>query len=469
MLVVPSASSGGMVPKRFSRPKTCLRQRLSMRERLGAEAEKIQRKRPSANDCALTKGRFARYTISNQFTEMFSSKFTKSVVNDTEFDFQTVADACDVDLGTPYNPAQTMMSGAQLHFQTAPCIIEALTRRVRCGLFGYTESDVPGYLNAISGWMRNVRSWQIENEWIVPSYGTLQGMCAAIRAFSESGDGVIVQPPVYVLYDRILSRTRREKAENPLILENGCYRMDFGHLETCMQNPRNKLMLLCNPHNPIMDVWDRQSLERVAALAKKYGVLVVADEIFAEHVFSGTEMVPYASLPDAKENCIVCTSLGKAFNFTGTSHANLIIPNAEIRERYTVQRNEDHYGSLSPFMYTALLEAYTPAGKAWIDALLAHVGERIPRIRSFLADRLPGTVICRHTAGTLLWLDFRAYGLTEDALHELFEQAGVVMDRGSKYGSQGTLFSRMQIGMPDSELFPALERIAAVFHQKGLA
>ena len=405
----------------------------------------------------------------NKATEMFSGKYTESAVIGTEFDFETVADACQLDTGSPYHPDQTMMSGAQLHFKTAPCVVDALTKRAQCGLFGYTESDVPAYLQAIVRWMRDVRDWNIEKEWIVPSYGTLQAMCAAIRAFSQPGDGIIVQPPVYVLYDRILARTHRERVENPLILENGRYRMDFADLEACMAQPRNKVMLLCNPHNPIMDVWDAESLRRVATLAKRHGVLVIADEIFAEHVFGDTVMTPYASLPTARDNCIVCTSLGKAFNFTGESHANIIIPNADIRERYTAQRNEDHYGSLSPFMYTALLAAYTPEGKAWIHALVNHVDARIPRIRAFLAENLPSVAICRHTAGTLLWLDFRAFGLTEDALHALFDSAGVIMDRGSKYGSQGTLFSRMQIGMPDSELFPALARIAEVFRENGLA
>ncbi|HNW85388.1 MAG TPA: aminotransferase class I/II-fold pyridoxal phosphate-dependent enzyme [Candidatus Limiplasma sp.] len=405
----------------------------------------------------------------NLATEMFSRKFTESAVSGTEFDFETVADACDMDTGTPYNPAQTMMSGAQLHFKTAPCVVDALTRRAQCGLFGYTESDVPAYLSAIESWMLQARGWKVEREWIVPSYGTLQAMCAAIRAFTEPGDGIIVQPPVYVLYDRILTRTRRERVENPLILENGCYRMDFEGLEALMAEPRNKLMLLCNPHNPIMDVWSPESLRRVAELAKRYGVLVISDEIFAEHVFGATVMTPYATLPDAQNNCIVCTSLGKAFNFTGESHANIIIPNPGIRERYIAQRNEDHYGSLSPFMYTSVLAAYTPEGMAWIRALVGHVEARIPRIGAFLTENLPSVAICRHTAGTLLWLDFRAFGITEDALHALFDRAGVIMDRGSKYGEQGKLFSRMQIGMPDSELFPALGRIAEVFHQNGLA
>lgn len=377
-----------------------------------------------------------------------------------QFDFTTIADTQVP--GGSFDPARTMMAGAQLHFKTAPCITDALAKLINSGLFGYTESDKPDYLAAVTNWMRDIRRWPVETEWIVPSYGTLQAVCAAIRAYSAYGDGVIVQPPTYVLYDRVLARTRRTRVENPLILENGCYRMDFDHLETCMKNPANRILLLCNPQNPIMDVWEPETLQKVAQLAERYGVLVVADEIFAEHVFPPAVMTPYASLPEARENCIVCTSLGKAFNFTGVSHSNVIIPNPEIRARYIQQRNEDHYGSLSPFMAVAVPAAYTPEGKAWIDALLAHVAQRIPRILAFFAEQAPPVAVCRHRAGTLLWVDMRAYPLSEAALYQRLEEAGVILDCGSKYGAQGDKFFRMQTGMPDNELFPALERLAAV-------
>lgn len=384
------------------------------------------------------------------------------------FDFETVADASGIDTGTVFDPKLTMMGGAQLHFKTAPCVIDALTKRAQTGLFGYTESYLPGYLSSIVSWMQDVRGWAVSPDWIVPSYGTLHAMSTAIRAFTDPGDGVIVQPPVYVLYDRVLSRTGRARVSNPLILKDGCYRMDLDHLETCMKDPDNKLMLLCNPHNPIMDVWEKEDLLHVAELARRYGVLVIADEIFAEHVFQGVEMTPYASLAPARDNCIICTSIGKAFNFTGTSHANIIIPDRTLRKRYTVQRDEDHYGSLSPFMYTAVMAAYTPDGKAWIDALLEHVKVRKERVQDFLSENLPEAAVCRHRAGTLLWLDFRKITPDEDSLHRRLKEAGVIMDRGSKYGVQGELFARMQIGMPDSELSGALARMAQALSRQAV-
>lgn len=385
------------------------------------------------------------------------------------FDFETIADACGVDTGSAFDPGVTVMAGAQMHFKTAPCVIDALMRRAQCGLFGYTDSDAPAYLGAVTGWMRDVRGWPIEAKWIVPSYGTLQAICACIRMTTARGEGVIVQPPAYVLYDRVLQRTGRRRVDNPLRLTAGRYAMDFDHLETVMRDPRNKLLLLCNPHNPIMDIWDEATLRTVASLAERHGVLVVADEIFAEHALPGERVTPYASVEGAADNCVVCTSLGKAFNFTGTSHANVVIPDATLRARYIRQRDEDHYGSLSPFLYTAVTSAYTPAGKAWIDALLAHMGPRFARVEAFFRAHVPLASVCRHAAGTLLWVDFRGLGLPEDALHEALGASGVVMDRGSKYGEAGTLFSRMQVGMPDSELFPALERMREALLPLGLA
>ena len=385
------------------------------------------------------------------------------------FDFTTVADSIDYGFGTGFRPDYTVMAGTQLHVKTAPCVIDALTRLSQAGLYGWTSSSEPRYIQAIVDWMARIRNWSIQPEWIVPSYGILQGMCASIRAFTQPGDGVIVQQPVYLLYARAIANCGRKLVDSPLRQNGDHYEMDFADLEAKMAAPENKLMLLCNPHNPIMDVWERADLERVAALAKRHNVLVVVDEIFAEHVWQGGLMTPYGSLPDALDHCIVCTSLGKAFNFTGTSHANLIIPNEAIREAYRTQRDADHYGSLSPFMRAALLAAYTDEGKEWIDALMAFTRENEALVRDCFARCLPSVQVLRHRAGTLLWADFRGLGLTEPELEQFFLSAGVEPDLGSKYGAAGTGFLRLQIGMPQSELTGALARLEAAARQRGLS
>ena len=386
-----------------------------------------------------------------------------------DFDFETIADAADVDLGNPFDPGRTVMAGAQLHFKTAPCVSDALVRLSAAGLYGWTSSTLPGYLASIQNWMQEVRGWDIQRDWIVPSYGTLQAMSAAIRAFTGPEDGVIIQPPVYVLYDRVIRNTGRTKLCSPLRYENGRYAMDFDSLEAVMARPEARLMLLCNPHNPTMDCWERSDLERVAALAKRHGVLVVCDEIFAEHVYEGGPLTPYASLPEARDNCIVTTSIGKSFNFTGTSHANVIIPDPTLRRAYIRQRDADHYGSLSPFMYTAVRAAYTPDGKAWIDAMLAYVQDNFRLFHDFCAHCLPGAVICRHRAGTLVWVDLRPLGLDEDGIAALFARANIEVDLGSQYGAEGTGFVRLQLGMPRHELQGALDRLRTAVREAGLA
>lgn len=378
-----------------------------------------------------------------------------------KFDFETIADSIDYGFGTDYREGYTMMAGAQLHMKTAPCVIDALTGLAQTGLFGWTRSDDAKYLSAIENWMKTMRGWDIDCQWIVPSYGILQGICACIRAFTQPAGGIIVQQPVYLLYARAITNTGRTLVDNTLIYENGAYRMDFADLELKMRDPKNRLMILCNPHNPIMDVWNRESLQKVAELAKQYGVLVVVDEIFAEHTLLPEGITPYGALEAARDNCVICTSLGKAFNFTGPSHSNVIIPNASIRARYVAQRDSDHYGSLSPFMRAATLAAYTPEGKAWIDALLRFNQGNERMFRDFLAECMPGAVVCRHGAGTLLWVDFRKIG-TEDEIVDLFLKAGVEPDRGSKYGEPGRGFLRLQIGMPRKELKGAIDRLKAI-------
>ena len=356
-------------------------------------------------------------------------------------------------------------SGAELDVKTAPCIREALAKRAMDGIYGYTKAD-GRYMDSVVKWMKTFRDWDIDEEWIVPTYGTMQSICTAIRAFTEKGDGVIVQPPVYLLYYREIERTGRKIVYNPLVYNDGVYSMDFENLDTVMSEEKNKLMILCNPHNPIMDVWDRDTLEKVAELAGKHNIIVVSDEIFAEHTYCGP-VTPYAEV--GAEHCIVTTSLGKAFNFTGSSHANAVIPDERIRQAFIEQRNEDHYGSVDPFIYTALTAAYSDEGKKWIDALLEYSAENEKIIKAFFAEHFPRIKVCRHRAGTLLWIDLRSLGMKENELQNfLREEALFLADTGSIYGPGGECFIRMEIGTPRGILTKALDRLLKAAEKRNL-
>lgn len=356
-------------------------------------------------------------------------------------------------------------SGAELDVKTAPCIREALAKRALDGIYGYTKADNK-YMGAVAGWMKLCRNWDIDEEWIVPSYGTMQAVCTAIRAFTDEDDGIIIQPPVYLLYSRDIERTGRRVVNNPLIYDNGVYSMDFGGLERLMSDKRNKLMILCNPHNPIMDVWEGDTLKKVAELARRYKTIVVSDEIFAEHTYMGP-ITPYAKY--GADYGIVLTSLGKAFNMIGSSHSNAIIPNPEIREAYIKQRNADHFGSIDPFIYTALTAAYSEEGRKWIDALLEYSAENERIIKEFFAENFPNVTVCRHRAGTLIWIDLRSLGMDEESLQRfLKEDALFLTDTGSIYGQGGECFIRMEIGTPRDILIKALDRLLEAAKRKNL-
>lgn len=213
------------------------------------------------------------------------------------------------------------------------------------------------------------------------------------------GDGIIVQQPVYLLYARAIANCGRKLVDSPLQLRGDRYEMDFADLEEKMAAPENKLMLLCNPHNPTMDVWEREDLEQSGGFGPKAPCAGGGGRDLCRACVAPGLMVPYAAVPNALDHCIICTSLGKAFNFTGTSHSNVIIPDAAIRKAYRTQRDADHYGSLSPFMRAAVLAAYTDEGKAWIDELMDFVHENESLVRDCFARCMPAVKLLRHRAG----------------------------------------------------------------------
>lgn len=357
-------------------------------------------------------------------------------------------------------------SGAELDMKTAPCITRALEARAANGLYGYTLPDA-AYLQSLSGWLASERNWDVEEAWIVPTYGIIQALNCAIRAFTQPGDGVLIQPPTYHMYAKDTLLNGRRVVENPLIYQEGVYSIDFSDLKQKMQDPAVKLMVLCNPQNPIMDVWEREDLLRIGELAKRYGVVVFSDEIFAEHSYMGP-IPSYGQL--CPDTAVVLTSLGKAFNFTGFSHGNAIIPNPELRETFLRQRDIDHFGSIDPFIYAAQLAAYTPEGKAWISALLEYAGENGRLLREFFAQHFPDVTCCRQRGGTLVWLDLHSFGMDEDALHAFLEgEAKFQSDRGSIYGTGGDCFTRMELGTPRAILMEALDRLLQAARARGLA
>lgn len=356
-----------------------------------------------------------------------------------------------------------LLSGAEMDFATAPVIIRALSEFAARGLYGFTLADAD-YRASICWWMAAMRGFDVQSDWIVPTMGTIFGLSTALRSFTQPGDGVIIQHPSYYRFDRAILRNGRRVVSNPMKNIGGVYEIDFDDLEEKMRDPRNRMLLLCNPHNPTGKVFSQSDLHQIAALAARYDVIVFSDEIFAETAQEGHSCLPYAKVDP--ERGISSTSLGKAFNFTGVNHANLIIPSENLRARYRAQQDIDHFGSIDPFFYNALRAAYSSEGAAWIGALNAH----LKKIDMLMREALSGTLLALSPVegGFVSWLDCRALSLSDEALDKfILEQAHILADPGWEYGPGGSGFIRLNIATTTTQMQRAMDNLKNALKEGG--
>jgi cysteine-S-conjugate beta-lyase len=343
--------------------------------------------------------------------------------------------------------------GAEFEFKTAPSVIRAVMDMAENGLFAYTLQD-DAFNSLVAGWMKTRRGWDVKNEWIVPTYGTMSALGTCIRTVTSPGNGVIVLLPGYFMYWSEITNNGRVRVGVPLYFDGGRYTVDFELLESALMDTNNTLLVLCSPHNPIGRVWCRDELERIAALAARYDVTVFSDEIFADVIYPGQSMLAFPQAGGGAR-CMVATSLGKAFSFTGIGQANLIIPDKELREAFLCQRRIGHYGSLDPVMRAAYFGAYSDDGVRWLDAMTAYCYANYLFADEYFRTRLPWFRIIRPEGTYVLWVDGRELGLSEPVLRELFTRARFGTDPGTDYGGEAGFF-RINISVPRSSLQKAL-------------
>ena len=324
-----------------------------------------------------------------------------------------------------------VLSGAEMDYSTAPVICDALEKFSRNGMFGYTAAD-DQYYHAIITWMKKVRSLSIEKEDIVVTHGTIYGLNTAIRTFSNEGDGIIIQHPSFHHYDKDVIKNKRVVVSNRLLEDNGKYSIDFFDLEEKMKDPNNKLFILCNPHNPTGKVFSKDELLRIASLANNYNVIVYSDEIFGEISFEDNEVISYLSIDPIQG--IVATSLGKCFNLTGVNHANIFIKNKELREKYIIQKNREHFGSIDPFFYISLTSGYSEEGFQWIQAMKQHTWQNYISIKEYLKQNHPELILSPLEGGFVIWINFKNWHFTDEELyHHLENNLHIIADPGTVY------------------------------------
>jgi cystathionine beta-lyase len=357
-------------------------------------------------------------------------------------------------------------AGAEMDFKTAPVIVEAVTEFASRGIYGFTLPDKQ-FIKAIQWWMKNVRELDVDREEIIPTLGTIFSVGTTVKAFTNEGDGVILMPPIYYRYKPRIVTNGRIPVYAPLKEKNGVYSIDFKLLELKMAEPQNKLLVLCNPHNPTGKVFEKDELQKIKTLAHKYNVLVFSDEIFGALGFDGRQAIPYVKIDP--ENGITCTSLGKVFNLTGINHANLIIKNKKIREAFKSQKTVDHFGSIDPFFYSALIAGYSKKGLSWVREMKNYVWQNYVYIKQFLKNNLPDICISPLEGGFTVWLDFRKMKLDEKELKSFLEdEALMIIDHGEEYGEEGIGFGRMNIASPRLFIEKGLNNLKNAYDKRDI-
>ena len=351
-------------------------------------------------------------------------------------------------------------SVADLDIPHPPEIIQGLIDHLASGaILGYTTPTAQ-YRRVVADWMERRHGWQVDPEWIRDSPGIVTAFFAAVAAFTEPGDGVIIQTPAYYPFFMAIDRQDRTLAANPLILSDGAYVIDYDGLERLAKDPKNKILLFCSPHNPTGRVWKREELAEVARICRENDVVLLSDEIHFDLVMPGHEHTVMAKLDDLPEHVIVCTAPSKSFNLAGMHTSNIIIPNPETRERWTTQMMSTGFFSLTTLGYKACELAYT-RGEAWLDGLVALVAHNHEVLKAYMAEHLPEVHVFDLEGTYLQWMDFRAFGLPADELERIMTtEAFCFFDEGYIFGAdEGSGFERMNIACPTDAMVAALERV----------
>ncbi len=359
------------------------------------------------------------------------------------------------------------MGIADMDFETAPAVVRAVKERAAHGTYGYGFA-AEEYLMACVNWQKRRNGWNIRPDWIVYTPGINMALVCAIEMYTDAGDNVIIQSPVYYPYYDYVQATRRRVALNPLVNCDGRYEMNFQELECIAKNPKTKLMILCSPHNPVGRAWTRDELLRVGQICLENNVMVAVDEIHSDLILTPGAFVPYGTLSDELvSRCIICTSPSKTFNLAGLLVSDIIIPDDEIRAAFR-QKMSPYYLWPGSFGTVAQMAAYYE-GEEWLEELLEYLRSNARYIAEFIAARMPKVRYRIPEATYLAWLDFRKTGMSTEELWEFMKhEAKVACDNGAMFGinGEGDGFQRLNFACPRSQLEEALNRIAEALERK---
>lgn len=351
---------------------------------------------------------------------------------------------------------------ADMDFKTSSYVVDALIERTEHGIFGYSDTQEE-YFNAVAGWMERHHHWKIREEWLIKTPGVVFALAMAVKAFTEPGDSVLIQQPVYYPFSEVIRDNDRVIVSSDLILgEDNRYHIDLEDFEKQIVDHDVKLFLLCNPHNPSGRVFTKEELTGMGDLCVKYGVKVVSDEIHNDFVFQGEHTVFASVKKEYEDLCVVCTSPSKTFNLASMLISNIFIPGEEMRKKFQHEVDAAGISQLSALGIVAAQTAYKK-GDEWYHAMLSYVRENITYLKTYVADHMPGVNVIDGEGTYLLWLDFRKTGIDPDELdRRIIYDAKLWLDSGKIFGKTGAGFQRINVAAPRKTVEECLERIRRI-------
>lgn len=358
---------------------------------------------------------------------------------------------------------------ADMDFRTSSYIEDALIERAKEGVFGYSEAKTP-YFEIVRDWMVRRHNWSPKEEWLVKTPGVVTALAMAVKAYTEPGDAVLIQLPVYYPFAEVIEDNGRRVVSSDLYRGgDNRYHTDFEDFEQKITDNKVKLFLLCNPHNPVGRVWTREELIRLGDICVKHDVIVASDEIHEDFVFAGKHQVFAGLKEEYEDRCIVCTSPSKTFNLATMVLSNIFIPNSDLRKRFRKQLDAAGISQLGVMGLIACETAYSK-GEEWYLTMLEYVRGNIAFVKKYVAENLPGVTMTEHEGTYLVWLDFSGTGLSDAEIEDrIVHKAKLWLDGGTMFGESGKGFQRINVACPRSVLEEAMERLKEALDRNDCA
>ncbi|MFV0556308.1 MAG: MalY/PatB family protein [Lactovum sp.] len=352
---------------------------------------------------------------------------------------------------------------ADMDFQSPDVVLSELHKSVEHGIFGYSEVK-EDYHQAVITWFQKYFSYELKKDWLVKTPGLVFALSHAIKAFSQKGEAVLIQPPVYYPFFEAIEANERKLITNPLSYQNGKYYIDFKDFEAKIVKYKVKLFILCSPHNPVGRVYKKEELQKLGDICLKYQVLVISDEIHCDLALNGHQHYLFPSIDERfLDHTVLLTSASKTFNIAGLQVSNVFIANQSLREKFEVEILKSGYSQLNSLGLVATKACYEKA-EAWFLELKVYLEGNYQYLKEFLNKKMPLVKLVDLEGTYLAWLDFSAFNLSDEEINNrIIYQAKLWLDNGKMFGKEGEYFQRINIACPREQLKIALENLASVF------